>query len=119
MTQPPTEKPLNAMTAIDRYAATIEGFARNSRDLASCRYTILGCAQNIREQVRQTTQPTQPIRYRRPSIWRRFTWWLDQLDTMICWLVMIAFSLWLTLALAAWALALAAWARSGAAPVGW
>ena len=28
MTQLPTEKPLDAMTQIDRYAATIEGFAR-------------------------------------------------------------------------------------------
>ena len=112
MTQIADERPLAAMTSIDRYAASIEGFARNSRDFPACRYAILGCATNIREQVRQTTQPTQPIRYRRPSIWKRFTWWLDQLDTMICWLVMIAFSLWL-------ALVLAAWARSGAAPAGW
>ena len=55
---------------------------------------------------------TRIRRYKGPSRWHRFTLWLGQHDVVWCYLVMIAFSLWL-------ALALAAWARSGAAPAGW
>ena len=109
MTLSADEQPLSSLAQIDRYAASIEGFARGGREPFPNRYVILGCAQRIREQVRQTTAP---IRYKRLSVWKRFTLWFGRQDAAWCWIAMIAFSLWL-------ALALAAWAQSGAAPVGW
>ena len=87
------------MAAIDRYASAIEGYARQS-NLGPYRYYILGAAQNIR---REAQIMTRPIIYKWPSRWKRFTLWLGQHDVAICWLVMLAFSLWMAVAIAAWA----------------
>jgi hypothetical protein len=50
-------------------------------------------------------------RYKRPSLWRRFLWWLGPHFT-ICNLVLFAFCFYMV-----WQIG--AWARSGMLPAGW
>jgi hypothetical protein len=55
---------------------------------------------------------TRPIVCRRMSAWKRFLWWLSIHDTLICYAVLIGFSLFL-------ALHIADAARAGRLPIGW
>ena len=55
---------------------------------------------------------TRIRRIRRPSLWRRFLWWLSRHDVAICYGVMVAFSAFMV-----WYILDAA--RSGRLPQGW
>jgi hypothetical protein len=55
---------------------------------------------------------TKPLVFKRLSPWRRLLWWLSLHDTLICYGVLIAFSVFL-------ALHIADAARAGRFPVGW